>query len=190
VVATGWNLTGTLSATFQGFQIGWANGTTWTMPRLDGSWTYNGRVTQVVQVGGGTKLMFVNEFGIPVVGYVQDSTHVVATGWGNLVGTLSATFDGFRIDWANGTAWDFLRLGGSWSINGQATQVAQPNNGNTLTFTNEFGDMSAGYIQDSGDVVATGWGNLVGTLVATADGGVQINWANGTAWKKPQLAGL
>ena len=45
-------------------------------------------------------------------------------------------------------------------------------------------------MQDSTHVVATGWGNLVGTLVATANGGVQISWANGTAWTKPQVAGI
>jgi hypothetical protein len=37
-------------------------------------------------------------------------------------------------------------------------------------------------------VVATGWGNLVGTLVATADGGVEIDWANGTAWTNLDVA--
>jgi hypothetical protein len=49
---------------------------------------------------------------------------------------------------------------------------------------NEVGSSSAGYIEDPNHVVATGWGNLVGTLVATPSG-IQINWANGTAWVKP-----
>jgi hypothetical protein len=54
------------------------------------------------------------------------------------------------------------------SINGRSTQVVQPGNGDALTFINEFGNASAGYIQDSGHVV-------------TADGG---DWANGTSWNQ------
>ena len=73
-----------------------------------------------------------------------------------------------------------------------ATQFLIPpqqlGNGNTLTFINEFGGISAGYIQDSSHVVATGWGNLVGTLVPTAQG-VRINWANGTAWDQVRPGG-
>ena len=34
-------------------------------------------------------------------------------------------------------------------------------------------------------MVATAWGNLVGTLVTTADG-MQIDWANGTRWEQPR----
>ena len=90
----------------------------------------------------------------------------------------------------NGTTWNFLRLAGSWSINGLATQIQQPGGGGALTFINERGDASAGDIQDSSDVVATGWGNLVGTLVATTDGDVQIDWANVTTWKRPQVTRL
>jgi hypothetical protein len=119
---------------------------------------------------------------------ITDATHVVATGWGNLVGTITATFEGFRINWANGTAWDMPRLAGTWFINGsQTTQVVQPSNGTALTFINENGQSSPGSIQDTTHVVATGWGNLVGTLVAIAGGQIEINWANGTAWAKPQL---
>ena len=53
-----------------------------------------------------------------------------------------------------------------------------------MTFINETGYTSAGYFRDS---TPTWWpplGQPRGTLVTTADGGVQINWANGTSWKK------
>ena len=121
MVATGWgNLVGTLVTTADGMQIDWANGTRWDQPRpldqppqLAGQGFVNGN--QVVQITqSGTSLTFTNEKGDTSPGYLADADHVVATGWGNLVGTLSATFDGFRISWANGTAWDFLRLAGYW----------------------------------------------------------------------------
>jgi hypothetical protein len=79
------------------------------------------------------------------------------------------------------------RLAGPWFINGdEATRIQQ--NGTSLTFTNEAGNSSPGTFLSSTQVVATGWGNLVGTLVPTADG-MRIAWANGTAWDQPQLAG-
>jgi hypothetical protein len=37
-------------------------------------------------------------------GLLLDATHVVATDWGNLVGTFSP--DDTQIDWANGTVWN------------------------------------------------------------------------------------
>ena len=59
----------------------------------------------------------------------------------------------------------------------------QPGNGTALTFTNEYGATSAGYIRDSSHVVATDWGNMVGTLEATANGAVEIDWGQwNTAW--------
>ena len=124
VVATAWgNLVGTLVTTADGMQIDWANGTRWEQPRpldqppqLAGQGFINGN--QGVQITqSGTSLTFTNERGDTSPGYLADATHVVATGWGDLVGTVSATFDGFRISWANGTAWDFLRLAGAWASN-------------------------------------------------------------------------
>jgi hypothetical protein len=187
VVATGWgNLAGTLVPIDDGMRIAWANGTAWTQPQLAGQGFIGTQGVQIVQ--SGNNLTFTNENGGMSTGYIADSSHVVATGWGNLVGTLTATFEGFRINWANGTAWDMPRLGGTWFMGGsQPTQVAQPGNGAALTFINENGASSPGYIQDTTHVVATGWGNLVGTLVVIPNGQIEINWSNGTSWAKPQL---
>jgi hypothetical protein len=97
-------------------------------PQLAGTWFINGdQTTQVRQ--NASSLTSANENGNSSPGMFLSSTRVVATGWGNLVGTLSATFGWFRINWANGTAWDMPRLAGDWSINGLATQVAQPGDG-------------------------------------------------------------
>jgi glucose/arabinose dehydrogenase len=187
VVATSWgNLVGTLIPIDDGMRISWANGTAWDQPQLAGQGFIGNKNVGIAQ--SGNNLTFTNELGNMSAGMITDATHVVATGWGNLVGTLTATFEGYRINWANGTAWDMLRLAGTWSINNQPTQVTQPNNGLSLTFTNEVGSTSPGSIQDTGHVIATGWGNLIGTLVATAGGQIEIDWANGTAWVKPQLA--
>jgi titin len=186
VVATGWgNLVGNLVSIDDGIRIAWTNGTAWDQPQLTGQGFIGTKIVQVVQ--SGTTLTFTNENGGTSAGYVADATHVVATTWGNLVGTLTPTFEGFQINWANGTAWTMPRLGGSWSYNGQTTQVVQPANGTALTFINEAGESSAGLIQDATHIVATGWGNLAGTLVALTNGQIEIQWANGTAWVKPQL---
>jgi parallel beta-helix repeat protein len=188
VVATGWgNLTGTLVSIDDGTRINWSNGTAWSQPELAGQGFIGTRTVQIAQ--NGNNLTFTNENGGTSAGYIADATHVVATSWGNLVGTLTATFEGYRINWANGTAWDMLRLAGTWFINGsQTAQVVQPSSGTALTFINENGASSPGFIQDTTHVVATGWGNLVGTLVAITGGQIEINWSNGTAWVKPQLA--
>ena len=196
VVATAWgDLVGTLVTTADGMQIDWANGARWDqrrpldpLPQLAGQGFVNGnqgvRITQ-----SGTSLTFTNEKGETSAGYLADATHVVATGWGDLVGTVSATLDGFRISWANGAAWDFLRLTGFWSTSvyeAQPAQVVQPGNGTALTFIDQGGAKSAGYIRDSSHVVATDWGK-VGTLAATSDGAVQITWPGLPVWTEITL---
>jgi subtilase family serine protease len=187
VVATGWgNLVGTVVSIDDGIRIAWANGTAWDQPQLAGQGFIGAGVVQVTQ--NGNNLTFTNENGGVSAGIIADATHIVATGWGNLVGTLTPTFEGYRINWANGTAWDMPRLAGTWSIGSQSTQVVQAGNGTALTLINEFGATASGLIQDASHIVATGWGNLVGTLVSVAGGQIQINWSNGTAWVKAELA--
>ena len=220
------------------------------------------QATQIQQ--NGSSLTFTNEHGESSPGSFLSSNQVVATGWGNLVGTLVPTADGIRIAWANGTSWDQLQLAGQGVIGSQGVQINQNGNSLTfinenggtspglhrrrqprrghglgqsgrdpdtrpsrgfasagptarpgtccgwpgrgsstaaspprscrpgtatrLTFINENGGSSAGYIQDNSHVVATGWGNLVGTLVPTALG-AQINWSNGTSWDELEVAG-
>jgi hypothetical protein len=188
VVATGWgHLVGTLVPTAYGIRIVWANGTSWDEPQLAGQGVIGSKTTQINQ--SGNNLTFINEFGNASPGYLADVNHVVATGWGNLVGTLVPTFEGFRINWANGTAWDMVRLAGTWFLGGnQPTQILQSGNSNALTFVDEADGTSPGYIADSSHVVATGWGNRVGTLVPTALG-IEIDWSDGSAWDQPQFAG-
>jgi hypothetical protein len=185
VVATGWgNLVGTLTPTFEGWRINWANGTTWDMLRLTGPWFINGsQPTQVVQPGNGNTLTFINENAVTSAGSIQDNSHVVATGWGNLVGTLVPTALGAQITWSNGTAWDEVDVAGPWFIgNDQPTAIYQDSGG--LTLVNERGEISAAYLASDDQIVATGWGDLVGTVVVTSTGR-QINWSNGTTWYTP-----
>ena len=182
VVATGWgNLVGTLTPTFEGFRISWANGTAWDMLRLAGPWFIGGiQPTQIVQTGNGNTLTFINENGGSSAGYIEDNSHVVATGWGNLVGTLVSTALGAQINWSNGSSWDELELGGQWFIgNDQPTAIYQGMNG--LTLVNEHGQVSLGAVASADEIIATGWGDLVGTVVITSSG-LQINWSNGSTW--------
>jgi len=184
-VATGWgNLVGTLSPTFEGFRISWANGTAWDMLRLAGTWFIDGsQSTKVVQAGNGNSLTFINENGAVSAGYIRDNSHVVATSWGNLLGTLVPTALGVRIEWSNGTAWDELRLGGPWFIgSNQPTELYQGID--SLTLINERGQITRGSVASDVEIIATDWGNLVGTVVATSTGR-RINWSNGTSWYSP-----
>jgi hypothetical protein len=184
-VATGWgNLVGTLSPTFDGFRISWANGTAWDLLRLGGTWFINGtQPTRVVQPGDGSALTFINEFGATSAGYVLDGSHVVATGWGDLGGTLVPTALGIRIDWSNGSSWEEPRLGGQWFTGGnQPTAIYE--GPDSLTLVNERGEISLGYVESDDRIIAAGWGNLVGSVVTTRTGR-QINWSNGTSWYSP-----
>ncbi len=190
VEATGWgDLTGTLVN--NNTQINWSNGTSWTLsgvvvtpPDISGAWMYNGKSTQIAQAGN--SLTFTNEVGGTSAGTFDSSTQVTATGWGNLVGTLSNNDD--TITWSNGTVWTkgtitAPSIAGTWSYLNKPTEITQA--GSSLTFTNEVGGTSAGFFVSSTEVEATGWGDLTGTL---ADNNTQIDWSNGTTWTLTALS--
>jgi len=138
---------------------------------ISGEYMFNGKTTQVVQ--SGSSLTFINENGGQSSGFFLNSTQVIATNWGNLVGNL---VDG-AIQWQNGSTWTRFsaNIAGEYSFNGQSTFVEQ--SGNELTFINENGGMSQGRFLNATQVVATNWGNLVGNLV---NGNIQ--WTNGSVW--------
>jgi hypothetical protein len=142
---------------------------------IGGDYLYRGSATRVVQ--DGSSLTFVNEHGGSSVGHFLSSTQVVATGWGNLVGTIS----GDDIVWANGAIWtrgSLPSIGGDYVLNGGLARIVQ--SGVSLTFINEHGNSVAGRFLDATRVEATGWGNLIGTI-----DGNDIVWANGTRWAAP-----
>jgi hypothetical protein len=145
---------------------------------LSGKWYINGQPCSILQFGD--KLTFINERGERSPGYLMSNGQVVATGWGNLVGTLS--HNNTRITWSNGSTWDRqapVNLAGKWLINGRPCTIQQ--SGNNLIFTNERGQRSEGYIMPNGQVVATGWGNLIGTL---SHNNTRITWNNGSIWNR------
>ncbi len=190
VVATNWgNLVGTISGNPGAYTISWANGTVWqeaagTVPNLAGAWNINGLPTQIQQSGPG--LTFTNERNSPAGGYFTSATQVVATDWGNLVGTVSGSGGNYTISWANGTVWHegagtVPNLAGAWNINGLPTQIQE--SGIALTFTNERDNVSAGSFVSASQVVATGWANLAGTI-SGHPGKYSISWANGTVWRE------
>ncbi|MFN0050877.1 MAG: beta strand repeat-containing protein, partial [Planctomycetales bacterium] len=181
VVATDFN---NLQGTFDPIDgsIGFADGTVWQKVRqIDGQWlTSSNRVAGIKQLG--TELTFTGGTGAVSAGRFVSATELVATGWGNLTGRL--TSNGTRIRWANGTMWDLVPdFQGAWAnSSAQPTRVEQL--GTTLQFYNRQGQRSAGQFVSQNQVVATDWGNMVGTI----QGGT-IQWANGTAWAKETLTG-
>lgn len=148
-------------------------------PDINGAWYMGGPMNagQVCRIEQqGMDLTFINEHGNRAAGHFRDTNTVVASGWGNLQGTLAD--NGTRINWANNTWWTrFPMLQGTWTIAGKTCKIEQK--GRELTFINERGERSAGHFRDGITVVASGWGNLQGTLV---DNNKRINWANNTAW--------
>ncbi|MHB1194759.1 MAG: hypothetical protein ACYC6F_17165 [Longimicrobiales bacterium] len=92
--------------------------------------------------------------------------------------------------WTGSAAGQQPDLGGAWLLSGsaaqgQACQIVQ--DGGALTFVNERNERSPGRFVDARTVVATGWGDLRGAI---ADGGMRIDWANGTWWSRyPALQG-
>ena len=74
-------------------------------------------------------------------------------------------------------------LEGNWCREGdrnKTTSISQ--SGNSLTFTNEFGNSSRGRFENSNTVVAIDWqGGLRGTI--SSDGN-RISWGNGTSWTR------
>jgi Bacterial Ig-like domain len=72
-------------------------------------------------------------------------------------------------------------IGGQYVFNGQATSVTQ--SGTSLTFTNEHGSKANGRFLNSTQVIADGWGGLVGDLVNG-----NIVWKNGTVWSSTAAA--
>ncbi len=72
-------------------------------------------------------------------------------------------------------------LSGNWyRTNDPCKRTLITQSGNTLTFTNEFGNSSKGSFLDATTVVATDWeGGLRGRI---SSDGSRIDWANGASW--------
>jgi Concanavalin A-like lectin/glucanases superfamily len=176
VVATDWGgLTGNIVAN----RIEWANGSHWTagVPDIAGDYTFHGatRVEQSINT-----LRFVNEHGIVSSGVFVTPSRVEAADWGGLLGNIV----GNRIEWDNGTSWiaGVPDISGDYVFNG-ATRVEQSIN--TLSFINEHGNRSDGRFLSPTQVVAVGWGDLVGTI-----SGSDIVWDNGTVWSRAGMSAL
>jgi hypothetical protein len=179
IVATEWgNLNGTLSNNNQ--TLTWSNGSVWTFvpPNIAGTWLINGKQATIGQ--NGSTLTFTNENGGTSAGLFISATQVEATGWGNLIGTLSNNNQ--TLSWSNGTVWTSAlpNIAGAWQINGKQATIAQ--NGSTLSFTNENGGTSAGLFVTATEVQASDWGNLTGTL---SNNNQTITWSNKSVWQRP-----
>ncbi|MFN0053941.1 MAG: beta strand repeat-containing protein [Planctomycetales bacterium] len=187
VVATAWGVTGTLSR--NGTEIRWSNNTFWSLiPDVDGAWSNAaGNPLRIEQAGA--NLVLVNKVGQTATAVFITPNQIIATGWGNLVGTL----EGQVIKWSNNTSWTYTPvtgpnpdLGGVWDVGGQDTRILQ--NANGLTFVNRSGGTSTGSFTSPTQVVATDWGPAQGTI---GGNGTTLTWAsNNIVWTKlPKVTG-
>ncbi len=169
-------------------------------PDLSGIWydyserTGNsGGVSKVLQ--NGEKLTFINEYNAQSDGSFIDNSTVIANGW---EGGLKARLEdnARRIVWTNGSVWQRDKratpnsrpdLSGIWydysertGNSGGVSKVLQ--NGDKLTFINEFNAQSEGYFIDNSTVLATGWeGGLKARL---EDNARRMVWVNGSVWQR------
>jgi hypothetical protein len=179
VAADGW---GNLAGEIVGDEIQWANGSVWArIPNLSTTAVIGGSSPVLVQQSG-IDLRFTNERGDMSDGRFLSSTEVVAVDWGN----LAAAIVGDDLQWDNGSVWSAVdlsgvpvNLAGAWSLCGENTTILQF--GNDLLFINERGDAAAGVVVDATHVIATGWGNLAGTIDAATR---RILWDNGSVWDR------
>ncbi len=72
-------------------------------------------------------------------------------------------------------------LAGTWNTNGSPTRIQQ--NGSSLVFTNQDNQTSAAYFINPSQVLALGWGDLIGTLSGNP-GQRTIHWSDGTVWSQ------
>lgn len=186
IYATFWNQAGVFDP--EAGTITWANGTVWTKARtLTGVWrNSNGLQPTITQLGN--DLNFTNAAGQTVTGRFLNATTIVAPGW-NVTGTLAN--EGQRIFWSNGFVWNLLEDLTEPMANSGGNPVQVEQSGSELIFINRVGGTSAGHFVFFDQVVASDWGNMIGTLR-----GNSIFWSNGTVWttapksSDPQIGGL
>jgi hypothetical protein len=186
-VATDW---GNLTATLEGNQIRWANGSVWTPAdaatgvsvNVSGAWAIGGKDTTILQFGN--DLVFVNENGVAAKGTLVSSTRVVAVDWNSLGGTIDPVNQ--RIVWDNGSVWDrvpVLDRNENWHLRGTSLPTAISQMGVTLLFTNEHGSRTTGQVVPQVGVTATDW-----SLDANIDfENSEIEWGNGSQWNKSKF---
>ena len=174
--------------------LNWGDGSVWTatgtgsFPNIAGSYLTGGLSTSIEQFG--QNLTFNDPFGNSSSGRFLSANQVEATNWGGLTATIDANGN---LTWLDGSVWlangstEYTEIGGNFLANGLTTTVEQ--NGGNLTFTDPYGNSSAGRFLSAMRVEATNWGGLTATI--DADG--NLNWIDGSVWLKadfPDLSGL
>ncbi len=74
-------------------------------------------------------------------------------------------------------------LTGAWTKDGQGASITSLG-GSNVRFTNEFGMVADGRVISGTQVIADGWGGLIGDV--SADGNT-ISWRNSTTWVRPAV---
>ncbi len=184
------------------------NGQMWTKLDLPTNYTSSfGGSASVVQ-NGTTSLMFVNNQGQTSPGYWISPTQVVATAFGNEVGTVGSG----AINWSTGEVWsenvvlNGTKVGASGAVsiaatpslavlsnqysvtsyvnsaNSSLTQYMIQNGSSTALFINDSGSMALGTLTNNGTQASiAAWG-----AVATISAGT-ISFSNGVSWTQTVL---
>lgn len=86
---------------------------------------------------------------------------------------------------SNGLAGDWI-VGGSYATVIQGEHATIEQDGDVLTFTNEYGESSKGRFVDPGTVEAIDWGGMKGRIIQN---GTRLEWANDSFWTKVRSGG-
>ena len=175
------SLAGTIDTTTADYgRIVWADGTVWLRVSLGGQYSVTGpgisapTLASITQ--SGSSLTLVNGGTTNSATITSTSQLTVSLGGGN---TAVATYGNGQISFSNnGQVWAKLDLPPDYTNqSGAAVHIIQ--NGTALTFVDKFGNPSPGFFISPKQVVATAWGNEIGTV-----GNGKIVWPGGIVWNE------
>jgi subtilase family serine protease len=185
----------TATATYANGKISFSNnGQVWTKLDLPANYTNQaGAAVHILQ--NGASLIFVDKFGNTSAGFWNTPTQVVATGWGNELGTVSNG----TIVWQGGIIWsENISLNGAANGTGTTQIAAAPslvtvldyvnastNNPvhvvetgtNNVIFVDALGNMASGTIINSTQAATPHFPGQVATFYSN-----EVVWSGGTVW--------
>ena len=194
---------GSDSATFGNSTITFSSGTfagqVWTKLNLPTDYT-NARGAATHVFPNGTSLTFVDSLGNTSPGNWISPTQVIATGWGNEIGTVGNG----KINWSIGVVWnEDLVLNGTKNGSGTTTITATPSPVTVTDYINPATTKAVHLVQTGTNnlvfIDATGFmalGTLISSTQATTPhfpgqvatfSGNSIIWSGGTVWTQTAL---
>jgi hypothetical protein len=183
IAATNLNGTGSMLGTIdlstadQG-RIAWSDGSVWLKVSLGGQWTVAGGVTttlaSITQAGNLVTLINGASATIATIGYNSTLGQVQLQLSNNT--SIALTDDSFTL---NGQVWTKLDLPTNYTSSWGGSASVVQNGTASLMFVNSQGQTSPGFWTSPNQVVATAFGNEVGTV-----GNGAITWSTGEVWSE------